>query len=152
MRDTRNQLTHAQVHAYSHSAMMHFVHADIFHHNQHFACYLAQDGEIDTALFIEHIFEYKKCCYLPTLDQDHMLFARYVLGDHLRANRFNILEPDITQANHRDAKDMDVILTPLVGFDDQGQRLGMGGGFYDRTLAFLAHRSHRHPLLVGFGF
>jgi 5-formyltetrahydrofolate cyclo-ligase len=45
---------------------------------------------------------------------------------------------------------LDLILTPLVAFDDQGNRLGMGGGFYDRTLAYLGRRKHwKKPRLIG---
>lgn len=44
---------------------------------------------------------------------------------------------------------MDIILLPLTGFDARGNRLGMGGGFYDRTLAFRQRAGQRRPLLVG---
>jgi 5-formyltetrahydrofolate cyclo-ligase len=42
---------------------------------------------------------------------------------------------------------------PLVGFDADGNRLGMGAGFYDRHFAFLRHRRAWHrPLLIGLAF
>lgn len=150
LRKKRNALSRGEIHAYSHSAMTHFVHSDIFLTNQHFACYLAADHEIETQLFIEHIFQHKKQCYLPRLEQDHMIFAHYDLGDPLTPNQFNILEPTITQRNHRDAKKMDVILTPLVGFDSKGHRLGMGGGFYDRTLESVKRQAK--PIIIGLAF
>jgi len=42
----------------------------------------------------------------------------------------------------------DLVLMPLLGFDDQGTRLGYGGGYYDRTLSVLPKK----PLLVGLAF
>ncbi len=45
----------------------------------------------------------------------------------------------------------DVLLVPVVGFDQQGYRLGYGGGYFDRTLAELAS-SGRLPLTIGLGF
>jgi len=48
---------------------------------------------------------------------------------------------------------LDLVLVPLVGFDARGNRLGMGGGFYDRHFAFLRNRSAwRRPLLIGLAF
>jgi 5-formyltetrahydrofolate cyclo-ligase len=51
------------------------------------------------------------------------------------------------------ARELDLILLPLVAFDESGQRLGMGGGFFDRSLAFLAWRQHwRKPHLIGLAY
>ncbi|MFZ2507973.1 MAG: 5-formyltetrahydrofolate cyclo-ligase, partial [Steroidobacteraceae bacterium] len=51
------------------------------------------------------------------------------------------------------ARCFDLVLVPLVGFDDDGNRLGMGAGFYDRHFAFLRHRqAWRRPLLLGLAF
>jgi 5-formyltetrahydrofolate cyclo-ligase len=48
---------------------------------------------------------------------------------------------------------LDLVLVPLVGFDARGNRLGMGGGFYDRHFAFLRNRqAWRRPLLIGIAF
>ena len=51
------------------------------------------------------------------------------------------------------AQDLDLILMPLVSFDDNGNRLGMGGGFYDRSLEFLRHRTRWHkPQVFGIAY
>jgi 5-formyltetrahydrofolate cyclo-ligase len=68
----------------------------------------------------------------------------------MRANRFNIPEPTLRNRRLRLAWTLDLLLVPLVGFDAGGNRLGMGGGFYDRTLSYLSHRTYwRRPRLIG---
>ena len=66
-----------------------------------------------------------------------MGFAPYDKGTRLRKNCFGILEPVYQKKNLKTAKQLDIVLAPLVGFDDQGNRMGMGGGFYDRALQHL---------------
>jgi 5-formyltetrahydrofolate cyclo-ligase len=52
-----------------------------------------------------------------------------------------------------EAKQMDLIFMPLVGFDKNKNRLGMGGGFYDKTLSFkLKSKNYQVPKLFGLAF
>jgi 5-formyltetrahydrofolate cyclo-ligase len=68
-------------------------------------------------------------------------------------NRFGIAEPDVNWRHAKPAWALDLILMPLVAFDIQGNRLGMGGGFYDRSLAYLNRRKvWRKPYLMGTAF
>jgi len=92
---------------------------------------------------------------LPILgDSGTLRFAPWQTGDALAGNRFGIPEPDVSPAMQIAATDMDVVLVPLVGFDRCGNRLGSGGGWYDRSFAFLREAGHRpaRPLLVGIGY
>ena len=115
------------------------------------AFYVAQDGEIDPAHLMTWCLKANKRCYLPVLasgqHEGRLWFGRVQVGDPLRPNRFGIPEP-VDSIDHRlDPWTLDVVLLPLVGFDNRGHRLGMGGGFYDRSLAF--KQCFRRPWLIG---
>ena len=69
-------------------------------------------------------------------------------NDKMQANNFGILEPKLNSQTTLAIDDFDFIFMPLVGFDKQGNRLGMGGGFYDRTLNRI-YQSEQRPTLVG---
>jgi 5-formyltetrahydrofolate cyclo-ligase len=120
------------------------------------ACYLPNDGEIDSALVIKHIRRMRKILYLPVLSRlshDRLWFAEAGPKTKLAPNRFGIPEPVVKSRDLVRAQELDLILMPLVGFDDRGNRLGMGGGFYDRSLEFLRHRQHwRKPHLLGIAY
>lgn len=120
------------------------------------ACYLPHDGEIDSAPVIEHIRRLRKILYLPVLSRlshDRLWFAEAGPKTKFVPNRFGIPEPVVKSRDLVRAQELDLILLPLVGFDDQGNRLGMGGGFYDRSLEFLRHRQHwRKPHLLGIAY
>ena len=114
--------------------------------------YLANDGEVDPSTIVGICQKSSKQCFLPVIHplKTHRLhFAHYRQNSQLIANRFGILEPSLRSAKMVPPWSLDLILMPLVGFDRRGNRLGMGGGFYDRTLAFTARGQHPAPRLIG---
>ena len=120
--------------------------------SQHIALYLANDSEIDPYLLIEYAHFMGKKVYLPILAplKNSLYFAPYEAGDRLKLNRFKILEPVCRPSKWKTARQLDLLLLPLVAFDAHGNRIGMGGGFYDRTLAYMQHRRFwKKPTLVG---
>lgn len=124
----------------------------IYKNSRNIACYIANDGEIDPYLIIEHARFSCKNVYLPVLSPLHnsLYFAPYRPDSGLKLNRFSIPEPVCHPSTWISARQLDLLLLPLVAFDSQGNRLGMGGGFYDRTLAYLRHRQHwKKPVLAG---
>ncbi|MDG0970153.1 MAG: 5-formyltetrahydrofolate cyclo-ligase [Porticoccaceae bacterium] len=119
---------------------------------KHIGLYLANDGEIDPHGIIEVASSLNIICYLPVIDRatnNSLCFAEYDENTELKPNKFNILEPVITNKNSKPPKDLDLILMPLVGFDREGNRIGMGGGYYDRTLAFMNTNKRDVPTLIG---
>lgn len=119
----------------------------ILKNSNYIAGYLAQDGEIDPLPLLKSLRVQGNCCYLPVLHGKKLQFARWHQFCRYQANRFDILEPIGTE--QRQAIQLDVILLPLVAFDQYGNRLGMGGGFYDRTLEFKRYKIKKRPLLIG---
>ncbi len=117
----------------------------------HVAGYWAMDGEIGLHSFQLRLPAGLIYC-LPVLHDDNTLrFAPWRSGDPLVTNRYGIPEPDIAPASALPAEDMALVVMPLVGFGPHGQRLGMGGGWYDRSFAFRRQQA-APPWLVGAGF
>jgi 5-formyltetrahydrofolate cyclo-ligase len=115
------------------------------------AGYWAMDGEIALHAWQLRLPSALTYC-LPVLGRDKRLrFAPWRPGEPLASNRFGIPEPDVTASALLEPGTMALVVAPLVGFDASGQRLGMGGGWYDRSFAF--RRTHAPPpWLVGAAF
>ncbi|MDG3087137.1 5-formyltetrahydrofolate cyclo-ligase [Vibrio hannami] len=104
---------------------------------QRVAIYLSADGEIDTHPIIEYFWQQGKEVALPVLhpfSKGHLLFLRYTPDSPMCENKFNIPEPVLNQTEVIPVSQLDIVFTPLVAFDKTGNRMGMGGGYYDRTL------------------
>ncbi|MFW5824146.1 MAG: 5-formyltetrahydrofolate cyclo-ligase [Marinobacter sp.] len=114
--------------------------------------YLPNDGEIDPGIFMAQTLRRNVRFYLPVLHPIHsgqLAFCRYNEDTPMAPNRFGIPEPVFHSRRIRSAWSLDVVLMPLVGFDEEGGRLGMGGGFYDRSFAFTRIRPRLRPTLIG---
>lgn len=104
---------------------------------QNIALFLSVDGELNTRPLIAKLWQQKKQVYLPVLHpfcHGQLLFVRYDANTQLQTNRLRIPEPPLTPGTLLPLSELEVVLMPLVAFDHHGNRLGMGGGFYDRTL------------------
>lgn len=101
------------------------------------AVFLSFDGELDTRPLVDQLWRAGKRVYLPVLhpfSPGNLLFLHYHPSSDLVVNRLKIREPKLDVRDVLPLSQLDVLVTPLVAFDAAGQRLGMGGGFYDRTL------------------
>jgi 5-formyltetrahydrofolate cyclo-ligase len=113
------------------------------------ALYLATDGEIDTTPLSDLARAQGKALFLPVIEAgDTLAFAAWPAGGPLLRNSYGIAEP-AGGAARSPVTELDILFLPLVGWDRRGGRLGMGGGFYDRTLSAVAGRAAPGPLLVG---
>ena len=111
--------------------------------------YIANDGEISADLLMKLALKLNKNVYLPRLTAvDSMEFRRFQNQGELVLNRFGILEPGHKQTKIEQHL-LDIVFVPLVAFDSGGNRLGMGGGYYDRTFAFKQKYPKRGPRLIG---
>lgn len=119
----------------------------LYQHAQHIAFYFSAKGEIDLHALWQCAQLHKKTCYFPRINNDLSLsFLPATQDTRLRKNQFGILEPDLDSSYVKPVQLLDLILMPLVAFDEFGTRLGMGSGYYDRTLANI------RTTLVGVGY
>jgi 5-formyltetrahydrofolate cyclo-ligase len=134
----------------------HFARSHLFRNSDRIAFYMANDGELDPYYLMANAWAMGKHCYLPVLMHAHdksLLFAPYEPDAPMVYNQFGIPEPRIAPRHCVKARNLDLIIMPLVAFDRRGNRIGMGGGYYDRTLGFLNARTQWHkPKLVGIGY
>ncbi|MFY1666050.1 5-formyltetrahydrofolate cyclo-ligase [Pseudomonas sp. Pseu.R1] len=153
LRKARRSLSRAEQRQAAQGLYRQLAQNPLFRRARHVSLYLPMDGEIDPRLLLREAQRRGKKTYLPVLSpwpRTKMVFQRIKPGDRLRPNRFRIPEPHINPRQQRKIWALDLILMPLVGFDDQGGRLGMGGGFYDRSLAYRARRkAWQKPVLLG---
>lgn len=153
LRNARRALTPAQQHQATLGLYRQLAQHPLFRRARHIALYLPNDSEIDPCLLLREAQRRGKRTYLPVLHawpRTRMVFQRFEQGEKLKPNRFRIPEPVTDRKRQRPIWALDLILLPLVGFDEVGGRLGMGGGFYDRSLAYQARRqTWKKPLLLG---
>lgn len=153
LRQRRRALSAQQQRQAAQNLYRQLVQHPIFRRARHIAFYLANDGEINPQFLLNAAQRRNKAVYLPVLarwPRHKMHFQRLRPKETLSLNRFRIAEPHFQPTQQRPAWSLSLILMPLVGFDEQGERLGMGGGFYDRSLAFCKKRTAaRRPLLFG---
>lgn len=148
MRGRRQALSAGEQQAASTALAAHLLASPLLQQAECIGLYLANDGELDPAALVAPLWQQGKQLCLPVLHpfaRGQLLFLRYHPGSVLRANRFGIPEPQLDLRAVVPLAAIDLLLCPLVAFDAAGNRLGMGGGFYDRTLS----RWQGQPQLLG---
>lgn len=156
-RAARRQLQPREQRRHAFHVAQRLCHHRLFLRARRIAFYWPTDGELDPRPLLKQARLRGKSCYLPVLKPQHVSWGRGQLWfaairaeTRLRPNRFGIPEPATRAGRLRWPWQLDLLLMPLVGFDTDCHRLGMGGGFYDRTLAYLRQRRcWRRPRLIG---
>jgi 5-formyltetrahydrofolate cyclo-ligase len=154
LRAARRSLEPQEQQAHARAIVAHLLRAHVLRGAKRIALYVAADGEPDIRqLLLERMPRRGRRWYLPVLRghaAGRLWLVRHRPGEPLTPNRFGIPEPVRRRRQIQPLHALDLILLPLVGFDAQCNRIGMGAGFYDRSLAPLRRRRHwRRPLLVG---
>jgi 5-formyltetrahydrofolate cyclo-ligase len=123
-----------------------------FQRTQYLACYLPAANEVSTWEIISRAWRMKKRVFAPVCEINLQMQFREVSPDtDLRPNRYGVFEP--VNGDIVTARMLDAVVTPVVAFDRHNHRVGMGGGYFDRTFSFLRHRNAwLHPKLVGAAF
>ncbi len=157
LRQLRNSLNPAQQQQAADRLKQRVSREPIWQQSQNIAVYMANDGEVDLMPLVQLGWQQGKSIFLPVIDPARtrqLLFIPWRLDTVMTINRFGITEPAVQQnySEHRPfaAQSLDLVLLPLTGFDDNGNRLGMGGGFYDYTFAFVKQpQADQQPFLAG---
>lgn len=123
-----------------------------FRSSETLACYLPFPGEVDTWRIIERALSMKKRVFAPIIEKNFtMRFREINAATTLQTNNLGLTEPNSGSFAHPRA--LDVVIAPVVAFDSRNNRVGMGGGYFDRTFSFLRHRkTYFHPKLIGVAF
>jgi 5-formyltetrahydrofolate cyclo-ligase len=112
------------------------------------ALYFKASGEVDLSVLWQEALRLNKSCYFPCLMQDKSLC--FLPADNktpLKQNSYQIFEPQLDFDQAVAVEHLDLIIMPLLAFDRLGTRLGMGAGYYDRTL-----KDKKAPLLIGVAY
>lgn len=130
-------------------------HLPEFKHAKHVGIYLHAFGEIQTRKIIEYCFHQKKSVYLPMICNMNQRLVWVKISLHQFYNQrfsyhpFGMQEPMASRGQH--VSHLDLLIMPLLACDAFGTRIGMGGGFYDKTLASAPyHRPFRLGLAHAF--
>ncbi|WP_028489722.1 5-formyltetrahydrofolate cyclo-ligase [Thiothrix lacustris] len=155
LQQQRASLSTHQQKTLSLQAVQHLKTQPTFRNAKHIALYLPVRGEADPRQLRYRPLPHQQF-YLPVLSPFHdnrLWFVRWNAQTRFRLNRFRIPEPYPYYRHSRPARWLDMVITPLVAFDMHGTRMGMGGGFYDRTFAFKRTQRHQmRPRLCGFAY
>jgi 5-formyltetrahydrofolate cyclo-ligase len=118
---------------------------------QHVAGYWAVAGEVSLHAVAPRVAA-SASYLLPRLGPEGTLrFARWTPKVDLIPNRYGIPEPGVDLADCLAPEQLDLVLIPLLAFDARGNRVGMGGGWYDRSFAYRLQRTAK-PFMVGVAY
>lgn len=152
-RSTRRSLTCEQQKQASLDLCQQLINRPEIKKSQAIASYISNDGEIDLAAFHQWCWKNGKSIYLPVLhpfSKGNLLFLKYEQNTIMHSNKYGIIEPKLSITLVRPINRLNIIIAPLVAFDEQANRLGMGGGYYDRTLMpiFTLPKANQ-PIILG---
>ncbi len=124
-----------QITAASRTVAESLIGMSLFQQAQRIGVYLALPTEIQTNAIIHACWEQGATVYVPYYipEQKYFGMSRLDPADALKTTRWNVREPE--NPAPVDPASLDLILVPGMAFDRQGNRLGHGGGHYDRVLA-----------------
>ncbi len=148
-RDLRAALDNSQLELAAVALAKRILELDVFQRAQRIAAYFAVNGEIGLTPVIDRALAAGKQIFLPNLDRKTLRFSPYFHAQKMRINRYRLPEPDVEAGEMLEPGELDLVLAPLVVFDAACNRIGMGGGFYDRSFAFRKNPESTTPPLIG---
>ncbi|MDO5544074.1 MAG: 5-formyltetrahydrofolate cyclo-ligase [Acinetobacter sp.] len=147
LRQQRRAVTRTQQQQAQQAIFQRLIRLPKFQYAQKVGVYLHAFGEIHTQRIIEYCFAHGKQVYLPMIcNMNQRLVWVKINPQQYRQRRFahhrlGMQEPRTSRGKH--ISHLDLVLMPLLACDTYGTRIGMGGGYYDRTLASASQRPYR---------
>ena len=149
----RKSLSVAQNKILSHNIRQQIKASSVFQSAQHIAFYTPVKGEANPLPLQKNS---DKKFYLPLLSSQkkrHLFFVKIDSNTQYKNNIYDIPEPLYQTENIIPTEDLDLVIMPLVAMDREGNRLGMGGGYYDRSFEFKKNLpTNSKPALMGFAY
>jgi len=156
MRKRRQALSTRECRAAAQGLAQNLARLPAYRNSRRVAMYFTNDNELDPGVAMSHARDCGKHCFVPVLYPGRLRklwFALVREKQDYAPNKLGIPEPTGTSRHWLSPMQLDLIVLPLVAFDRAGNRIGMGGGYYDRTLAYLQQRQFwRRPQLVGIAY
>ena len=153
IKQKREQLSSENVDQLGDAIFRNLLDSNILEDKSRIAIYYSVNNEVATMQIIKHLWTKDKELFLPIIKSNQLVFGSYKSGDNLSNNKFDIPEPTTQREELITADVLDLVIVPLVAFDSDCNRLGMGGGYYDRALAFKKTSSKTSsPLLIGLAY
>lgn len=116
------------------------------------AAFSSFQNEPRTRKIIESLWLKNKSVFLPIINEGSMNFFSYTSQTPIIENVFGIEEPDLSYAKSVSVESLDLILVPLVAFDKDCNRIGMGEGYYDKALSDLNNSNKKRTHLMGVAY
>lgn len=111
--------------------------SDFFHRAGSISCYVAKGNEVQTEGLIRRSLELGKRVCVPFVEGMNLGFSELRDFGELAGGTFGILEPRPEYRRVVDGRRVGVVMVPGLVWDDRGQRIGYGRGYYDRYLSTL---------------
>jgi 5-formyltetrahydrofolate cyclo-ligase len=152
LQQQRNALTKEQQAHYSQQICQQVFESNCFKRAQNIAFYTPVKGEASPFPLQKMV---DKSFYLPVLSSAqafHLIFVKIDKKTQYKKNIYAIPEPIYTAKDIISSEDLDLVIMPLVATDKEGNRMGMGGGYYDRRFEFKKDKKTNYPQLLGFDY
>ncbi len=149
----RKDLTTKESHDMSHGISQKIIRSKWIREHSNVGIYHPVNGEANTLQLIDFMWSINQQIFLPMINKKKLLFGKLCPDSKLKKNCFGIPEPCVTRNNQVSADFLDMVFVPLVAFDLNGFRIGMGSGYYDRTFEKrLAIKNLKRPVLIGLAY
>ncbi len=153
IKEKRKQLSHESIKLMGNDILKNIQASISFEDHQKISTYFSVNNEVDTSELNNYLWCINKNLFLPKIKHDLLVFGGYSQDQELSLNNYGIPEPDHIDKKFIGAEQCDLMFIPLVAFDSKCNRIGMGGGYYDKTLAFKKENKLKNkPLLVGLAY